>query len=82
VLFCLMLCYSASCRYGFVVYDDADVTDIACGGLNGLRMGDCVLTVHLATEVSFAPGVYKLSSFKTVLGTCNQYFTVFGKGNQ
>lgn len=39
------------CRYGFVVYADPSVTDIACQGLNGLKMGDRVLTVRRATEV-------------------------------
>lgn len=38
-------------RYGFVVYADPSVTDIACQGLNGLKMGDRVLTVRRATEV-------------------------------
>ncbi|CAD7696278.1 unnamed protein product [Ostreobium quekettii] len=36
--------------YGFVVYADPSVTDIACQGLNGLKMGDRVLTVRRATE--------------------------------
>ncbi|GLI62399.1 hypothetical protein VaNZ11_005016, partial [Volvox africanus] len=36
--------------YGFVVYQDSAVTDIACAGLNGLRMGDRTLTVRRATE--------------------------------
>ena len=40
------------CRYGFVVYGDPNVTDIACAGLNGMRMGERVLTVRRATEVS------------------------------
>ncbi|KXZ54219.1 hypothetical protein GPECTOR_5g311 [Gonium pectorale] len=40
--------------YGFVVYQDTAVTDIACAGLNGLRMGDRTLTVRRATEG--APG--------------------------
>lgn len=38
-------------RYGFVVYQDGGVTDIACAGLNGLQMGDRTLTVRRATEV-------------------------------
>ena len=38
-------------RYGFVVYQDASVTDIACAGLNGMRMGERTLTVRRATEV-------------------------------
>ena len=40
-----------SCRYGFVVYQDPTVTDIACAGLNGMRMGERTLTVRRATEV-------------------------------
>jgi len=36
--------------YGFVVYADPKVTDIACAGLNGLKMGDRTLTVRRATE--------------------------------
>ncbi len=39
------------CRYGFVVYMDPSVTDIACAGLNGMRMGERTLTVRRATEV-------------------------------
>ena len=39
------------CRYGFVVYQDPTVTDIACAGLNGMRMGERTLTVRRATEV-------------------------------
>ncbi len=38
-------------RYGFVVYADPAVTDIACAGLNGMRMGERTLTVRRATEV-------------------------------
>jgi splicing factor U2AF subunit len=34
-----------------VVYVDPAVTDIACAGLNGLKMGDRTLTVRRATEV-------------------------------
>jgi splicing factor U2AF subunit len=36
--------------YGFVVYIDNAITDIACSGLNGLQMGDRTLTVRRATE--------------------------------
>eukprot|EP00879_Flechtneria_rotunda_P005031 GHRR01005307.1.p1 GENE.GHRR01005307.1~~GHRR01005307.1.p1 ORF type:complete len:278 (+),score=114.21 GHRR01005307.1:1140-1973(+) len=36
--------------YGFVVYADPNVTDVACAGLNGLKMGDRTLTVRRATE--------------------------------
>ncbi len=42
---------SLSGRYGFVVYADPSVTDIACAGLNGMRMGERTLTVRRATEV-------------------------------
>lgn len=40
------------CRYGFVVYMDPGVTDVACAGLNGMRMGERTLTVRRATEVN------------------------------
>jgi hypothetical protein len=43
--------------YGFVVYADPAVTDIACAGLNGLRMGDRTLTVRRAQEGPPAPGL-------------------------
>ncbi len=44
---------ASSChRYGFVVYQDPAVTDIAIAGLNGLKMGDRTLTVRRAAEVS------------------------------
>ena len=35
-----------------MVYQDPSVTDIACAGLNGMRMGERTLTVRRATEVS------------------------------
>lgn len=35
--------------YGFCVYQDAAVTDIACMALNGMKMGDKTLTVRRAT---------------------------------
>lgn len=38
-------------RYGFVVYADPAVTDLACAGLNGMRMAERTLTVRRATEV-------------------------------
>ena len=44
--------YALCCRYGFVVYGDGTVTDVACKGLNGMRMGDRTLTVRRATEVT------------------------------
>lgn len=34
--------------YGFVVYQDPAVTDIAIAGLNGLKMGERTLTVRRA----------------------------------
>lgn len=37
-----------------MVYEDASVTDVACAGLNGMRMGERTLTVRRATEN--APG--------------------------
>eukprot|EP00887_Chlorella_sp_A99_P004859 scaffold4.g4859.t1 len=36
--------------YGFCVYEDPAVTDVACAGLNGMQMGDRSLTVRRATE--------------------------------
>ncbi|KAL4452388.1 hypothetical protein ABPG75_008050 [Micractinium tetrahymenae] len=36
--------------YGFVVYEDPRVTDVACAGLNGMPMGDRTLTVRRAQE--------------------------------
>lgn len=36
--------------YGFVVYQDPSVTDIACQGLNGMQMGDKTLTVRRAED--------------------------------
>lgn len=38
--------------YGFCVYQDPAVTDIACASLNGLKMGDKTLTVRRATASS------------------------------
>ncbi|KAK4858215.1 hypothetical protein QYF36_012868 [Acer negundo] len=35
--------------YGFCVYKEPSVTDIACAALNGLKMGDKTLTVRRAT---------------------------------
>ncbi|XP_002988368.2 splicing factor U2af large subunit B isoform X1 [Selaginella moellendorffii] len=35
--------------YGFCVYQDPNVTDVACAALNGLKMGDRTLTVRRAT---------------------------------
>ncbi|KAF8391370.1 hypothetical protein HHK36_023674 [Tetracentron sinense] len=35
--------------YGFCVYQDPAVTDVACAALNGLKMGDKTLTVRRAT---------------------------------
>ena len=37
--------------YGFCVYEDTKVTDFACHGLNGLKMGDKVLTVRRANPL-------------------------------
>uniref|UniRef100_A0A0C9RMP9 Splicing factor U2af large subunit n=1 Tax=Wollemia nobilis TaxID=56998 RepID=A0A0C9RMP9_9CONI len=41
--------------YGFCVYQDPAVTDIACAALNGLKMGDKTLTVRRATASSTQP---------------------------
>jgi splicing factor U2AF 65 kDa subunit len=45
------------CSYGFVVYMDPGVTDVACAGLNGMRMGERTLTVRRATEVRVGESV-------------------------
>ena len=50
------VCANPPCRYGFVVYADPNVTDIACAGLNGLKMGDRTLTVRRAAEVGVGVG--------------------------
>ena len=39
---------SPPCSYGFVVYQDYNVTHIAIAGLHGLKMGDRTLTVRRA----------------------------------
>ncbi|XP_038690970.1 splicing factor U2af large subunit A-like isoform X2 [Tripterygium wilfordii] len=36
--------------YGFCVYQDPAMTEIACASLNGLKMGDKTLTVRRATD--------------------------------
>lgn len=47
--------------YGFCVYQDPGVTDIACAALNGLKMGDKTLTVRRATASGQArPDQYSL----------------------
>ncbi|KAF8409289.1 hypothetical protein HHK36_005363 [Tetracentron sinense] len=38
--------------YGFCIYQDPAVADIACAALNGLKMGDKTLTVRRATASS------------------------------
>jgi hypothetical protein len=45
---CLLTPVLPLCRYGFVVYQDPAVTEIAIAGLNGLKMGDRTLTVRRA----------------------------------
>ena len=47
-----LICCLPACRYGFVVYTDPTVTDVACAGLHGMRMADRTLTVRRATEVN------------------------------
>ena len=36
--------------YGFFVYQDQSVTDVACQGLHGMKMGEKTLTVRRATQ--------------------------------
>ena len=43
-----------------MVYADPAVTDIACAGLNGMRMGERTLTVRRATEVRSLAALYKV----------------------
>ena len=45
------------CSYAFVVYLDASVADIACQFLNGMEMGDHVLTVRRDTETQAADAI-------------------------
>lgn len=56
------------CSYGFVVYVDATVTDIACQGLNGLKMGDRVLTVRRATETQAANALMPANAITSLSG--------------
>ncbi|XP_037421282.1 splicing factor U2af large subunit B-like isoform X5 [Triticum dicoccoides] len=41
--------------YAFCVYQDLNVTDIACAALNGIKMGDKTLTVRRANQGSAQP---------------------------
>ncbi|KAL7107249.1 hypothetical protein ACP275_06G042400 [Erythranthe tilingii] len=41
--------------YAFCVYQDLSVTDIACGALNGIKMGDKTLTVRRANQGTTQP---------------------------
>ncbi len=52
-------------RYGFAVYMDVSVTDVAIQGLNGLKMGDRTLTVRRAAEVSGGRGAGLMADFIT-----------------
>ena len=56
------------CSYGFVVYADGGVTDIACQGLNGLKMGDRVLTVRRATETQAANAMLPANAITSLSG--------------
>ena len=58
-----------ACSYGFVVFQDPAVTDIAIAGLHGLKMGDRTLTVRRAAEVrwgSFAVGAGSISDRQAI----------------
>lgn len=55
-------------RYGFVVYVDGTVTDLACKGLNGLKMGDRVLTVRRATETQAANALLPANAITSLSG--------------
>jgi len=41
--------------YAFCVYQDLNVTDIACAALNGIKMGDKTLTVRRANQGTSQP---------------------------
>ncbi|GJN25840.1 hypothetical protein PR202_gb13724 [Eleusine coracana subsp. coracana] len=41
--------------YAFCVYQDVNVTDIACAALNGIKMGDKTLTVRRANQGASQP---------------------------
>jgi len=41
--------------YAFCVYQDLNVTDIACAALNGIKMGDKTLTVRRANQGASQP---------------------------
>ncbi|XP_024987460.1 splicing factor U2af large subunit B-like isoform X1 [Cynara cardunculus var. scolymus] len=58
--------------YGFCVYEDQAVTDVACAALNGLKMGDKTLTVRRATISS---GQMK-SEQDTILAQAQQHIAM------
>ena len=50
-----------------MVYGDGTVTDVACKGLNGMRMGDRTLTVRRATEVMYSSDIQMLDASLPVM---------------
>ncbi|KAJ6999788.1 splicing factor U2af large subunit A-like [Populus alba x Populus x berolinensis] len=58
--------------YGFCVYQDPAVTDIACAALNGLKMGDKTLTVRRATE----SGGQSKSEQENILAQAQQHIAI------
>nr|GEW32031.1 splicing factor U2af large subunit B-like isoform X1 [Tanacetum cinerariifolium] len=58
--------------YGFCVYEDQGVTDVACAALNGLKMGDKTLTVRRA---SVSNGQMK-SEQDTILAQAQQHIAM------
>jgi splicing factor U2AF 65 kDa subunit len=41
--------------YAFCIYQDVNVTDIACAALNGIKMGDKTLTIRRANQGASQP---------------------------
>uniref|UniRef100_A0A6N2KG34 Splicing factor U2af large subunit n=2 Tax=Salix TaxID=40685 RepID=A0A6N2KG34_SALVM len=58
--------------YGFCVYQDPAVTDIACAALNGLKMGDKTLTVRRGTE----SGGQSRSETENILAQAQQHIAI------
>ncbi|KAB5533990.1 hypothetical protein DKX38_017076 [Salix brachista] len=58
--------------YGFCVYQDPAVTDIACAALNGLKMGDKTLTVRRGTE----SGGQSRSEQENILAQAQQHIAI------
>lgn len=74
VLTHLCTCHSLTClpphlsaySYGFVVFQDPAVTDIAIAGLHGLKMGDRTLTVRRAAEVRLQSALWSIGDRQAI----------------